>query len=655
MKTYTLLLAIVLVVFAVETAAALTPTNWIVQQFSNNSYADLGDTNYCDDRRISGEFLKALLTTTNYPAPTFGVKISRAIITNQLDLRNATVLRDLTMKECRFEDNVLLSGCEFQQGLRLTGCSFSQELDAEEVVVKRSIKFEVETGDTNLFLTNALLPEAVPPQKTGSWVTMDFASNFRAALRPGAVWPAALELGWPAKLLQLDAEGFRWAVWDETNGYIFWRKTNGCQVQRVNTFYGEVSFKLANVTGKFEAADSQFHDEVNMNGLKVGNALWLANTVFWDRACFAYAHIGSQFALTQASFTHTNQEADFYALQVDGLANLNGARFAGPANFIQTTIKGNLEAYGTAFLNQDDLATLSRTSHHNADFGSLHVDGFTFFVGTRFDGEVSFRNAHFQSLFLDEVIWPTNLNRGNSVRLDWMRFDRIRATTNFLSAETNRTDFQWRNNRLETWRNLKPVLAGHAPYSADVYHTIEQFFERDGDEKLARDVFYESKEQERKKILNVQLAQTPAFDLWQKLKAAWQVLWNWVLKFTVGHGKHPEWALLWSAFIILLGCYVFRFEKMDAGGTWEKTDSLPPARHWADQMGEFLRLRSKHHGYHALWYSLVMFVPLIELDGNKGWRPRPDRRSAWNYLFFHRVAGAILIPLGFAAFSGIIK
>ena len=37
------------------------------------------------------------------------------------------------------------------------------------------------------------------------------------------------------------------------------------------------------------------------------------------------------------------------------------------------------------------------------------------------------------------------------------------------------------------------------------------------------------------------------------------------------------------------------------------------------------------------------------------WSPNPERRFAWNYRVLHRIAGGILIPIGFAAFSGIIK
>jgi hypothetical protein len=63
----------------------------------------------------------------------------------------------------------------------------------------------------------------------------------------------------------------------------------------------------------------------------------------------------------------------------------------------------------------------------------------------------------------------------------------------------------------------------------------------------------------------------------------------------------------------------------------------------------------KDSTYHAFWYSLDQFVPLIDFEVNDHWLPRPESRLAWNYLLFHRIAGAILIPVGFAAFSGIIK
>ncbi len=59
--------------------------------------------------------------------------------------------------------------------------------------------------------------------------------------------------------------------------------------------------------------------------------------------------------------------------------------------------------------------------------------------------------------------------------------------------------------------------------------------------------------------------------------------------------------------------------------------------------------------YNALWYSLDLFLPLIDLQAASAWQPKQDRRFARNYMRVHRIFGWILIPVGLAAFTGIIK
>jgi hypothetical protein len=63
----------------------------------------------------------------------------------------------------------------------------------------------------------------------------------------------------------------------------------------------------------------------------------------------------------------------------------------------------------------------------------------------------------------------------------------------------------------------------------------------------------------------------------------------------------------------------------------------------------------KDRRYHAFWYSLDKFIPLIDFEVNDKWLPLPTSRFAWNYLIVHRIVGPILVPIAFAAFSGIIR
>jgi hypothetical protein len=130
-------------------------------------------------------------------------------------------------------------------------------------------------------------------------------------------------------------------------------------------------------------------------------------------------------------------------------------------------------------------------------------------------------------------------------------------------------------------------------------------------------------------------------------------LWNWLLQITVGHGHYPIGALAWSLGIILLGCRIFRLDNMQP--VPEKSRAYLPETKAKGLRRLTACLGSKDATYHAFWYSLDMFIPIIDLKANDDWMPKPTHRLAWHYLILHRTLGVILVPIGLAAFSGIIK
>ena len=104
--------------------------------------------------------------------------------------------------------------------------------------------------------------------------------------------------------------------------------------------------------------------------------------------------------------------------------------------------------------------------------------------------------------------------------------------------------------------------------------------------------------------------------------------------------------------VVIVGA--FRFANMKHEKE-EKPHAMRAPQTRLEKFLESIKVRSRLQQYHAFWFSLDAFVPIIDLSINQGWLPKPECRLAWNYLALHRLAGAILIPIGFAAFSGIIK
>jgi hypothetical protein len=285
-------------------------------------------------------------------------------------------------------------------------------------------------------------------------------------------------------------------------------------------------------------------------------------------------------------------------------------------------------------------------------------------VDAEFNGWTSFKDAACQRLYLDRVTWPANqaTRRGktNMLRLDGLDYQYVRAIT---GPERGLTDVNRRKNHEETWETLKRVLVRSAPFSSDVYIKLENFFRREGELDLADEVYIERKRQERQQIL------WPS--RWQAFPLSWM---SWfgsaALDALVRYGRQPEMAFTWCAVFVLFGCWVFRFENMKRKPRRkEEIEEPSPTELWikytqtpsdASSHGRWwsslLRfLRSKSPNYLPIWYSLDQFVPLIDLKANDDWRPDPLKRFACHYLVVHKIVGAILIPIGLAALTGIVK
>lgn len=59
--------------------------------------------------------------------------------------------------------------------------------------------------------------------------------------------------------------------------------------------------------------------------------------------------------------------------------------------------------------------------------------------------------------------------------------------------------------------------------------------------------------------------------------------------------------------------------------------------------------------YSAWWYRLDLFMPVVDLQFAQTWIPDPNRKFARNYARVHKFLGWILIPIGLAAVTGLIK
>ena len=161
-------------------------------------------------------------------------------------------------------------------------------------------------------------------------------------------------------------------------------------------------------------------------------------------------------------------------------------------------------------------------------------------------------------------------------------------------------------------------LAKWSAYSADVYSSLEEFFLRQGDRGDADNAFFAGKQRERDEY---------------RCHGHWlRWLRSWMLYLLVGYGRRPWQAGIPCAVLIALGCVLFSPKKMEP----QKPEDTPRV-------------------YNRFWYSLGLFLPFVDLQADKVWKPKADQIFLRNYMRVHILLGWILVPLVLAALTGLIK
>jgi hypothetical protein len=462
-------------------------------------------------------------------------------------------------------------------------------------------------------------------------------------------------------------------------------------------YSGPVNFVKAEIGGNLEASRAQFNGvdkEVTFNSMKVGGAVFFKETQFKGPVDFVKAEVSGSFDAYRANFEDTKKGASFSGIRIGSDAFIDRTHYAGPVNFIKAEIEGNLEANGSQFNGIDK----------NVTFNSMKVGGSSFFNGymtddgqiieTMFKGPVDFVKAEVSGTFnmlgaifenqeeegvvMQEVSFsgikigsdvffennsfevPADFSyletsenliiRGSHFHKSAV-FNNIMAGTNAMfenaifdqDLDLSQTDIRG-EMKLEGIRLPDPLnheirldgmrynyvsktswsilmeMVEKSVFNANVYENLEAFFMRQGAPDWADKVFVSRKVRQRKEVLS-RIEHFPSY------------LGNIFLYIFVHYGRSPERAFGWGVLIVLIGCIVFRKRE---GMELQSPSDSPPR-------------------YHPLWYSFDLFLPFVNLQSAGVWMPRQDRKFARHYMRVHTLLGWLLIPVGLAALTGIIK
>jgi hypothetical protein len=421
-------------------------------------------------------------------------------------------------------------------------------------------------------------------------------------------------------------------------------------VEMSTTFHGGVNFRGADIGGEFKADKAHFlsHTWVNFEAVTVGRdfsatgaifagpvnfsalkakknfyidpfgRLKTAKTLFKGPANFSDLEVAGVFNADQAIFQSEN--VVFTGLKVGQEARFNGTIFVGGLVLKEGQIN-DLEISGLHRLSQGGLPleeiVLNRTkiAHRltienievkRFDARNLEVKGPTELRRLVIKGEADFRDAAFYHLQVAEVAWldPLQAQKQTEIYLDGMSYESV--TTKTKPTET------------EKWPKLLAWL-GLSRFNTQNYQELDAFFQRGGLRKWADKVYIAGKRRE--------LGRRKWWD-----PARWLTRFFWGL--LAGYGRKPGRTLWISMCLIILGAFILN-----------PVEVLPP---------DFLNNLAGYHDNVVQPIALRLIVSFFSfVAAIPGWGGHLSLASPefhlFVYLWFQRICGWILIPIGLAA------
>ncbi len=171
----------------------------------------------------------------------------------------------------------------------------------------------------------------------------------------------------------------------------------------------------------------------------------------------------------------------------------------------------------------------------------------------------------------------------------------------------------------------------------------------------------------------------PIRPLWNFMRTGFHVFWDRVLRYLVGYGYRPWWALYWAIPIVALTALLAQ-KVWDAGdfapnsgpvlmsAAWQElaTDGsvANPAAFWAcsapaDTTDCTKRAGRDYETFKAPLYALDLFVPLVNLGQDDAWAPSTSRgpwgRFAHNLIWAIKTIGWVMTAMVAGAVAGVIR
>jgi hypothetical protein len=327
----------------------------------------------------------------------------------------------------------------------------------------------------------------------------------------------------------------------------------------------------------------------------------------------------------------------------------------GAVYLLNTTVGGNVECQGCAFLNENGDAFVLAGAHIAGDLilgpgfhahGRLNLSGlkidrncvmFKFVEAAKNITSLDIRFANVVTIYHDPDSWPKagglllnglvykNVSLGGGVSLDGLVYK-----NGFVGPPIYGN---WR--KFLEWLRLQPT----EPRALQPYEQLAKVLKSSGYESEATEVLI-AKQDDLRRYGNL---------------GQWARVWKSLLGFSIRHGYKPHRALYGMLLFLVLGTVFFQM------GYWGH--AITPSNTVV-----YDRKPMNYPRFQAFIYSLDTLLPIIDLKQKDYWLPNANRgnnvvpcvRFRWGgllrvYFWLHLVSGWILTTLLVAGFTGLVR
>jgi hypothetical protein len=586
---------------------------WAFKQIRDKGSADLIDTiNGKNKRVLSGQSISALLLKNITPEiPNLnltGIVIKNAVIKGDVFLNNSTIPFTLVFLNCNFESAFNANNTIFENMAMFDNCTFNSVdlanstfrscFSARKVVFSgyadfASTKFNSQADFTGTEFNNKDKAVSFDGVKAIGDVSFDNATFAGGANFTKAEFESQVCMKKVKFINKSDVAFFSIRISKDLS-------LDGSYFEGSASFMNS-SFGGVSITG------AEFVDPnatILFGQISIENNFYLNDSAFMGQVNFYSCNIGQNFYCENTKFNSKKTTVHFFHMTINKDAFFANTSFNGQVAFGDMKIESLLAISKTKFLSEDEIKIFS----NQADYFTINE--------TVFNGSVLFKKNTIGSLLLadtqfnskngivdlgdtsvrENIILERTVFKG-PIGLEGLRYGKIS-----IRGDSNSTE------------GLLQLLE-QANYSQDAYTTLENSFRKQGYFKQADRVYIELRRRQGK-----------------ELSSGIAKIWNRFLDLSVGYGKNLHRVIYPIVFFTALGSILFRRKYMIPRG--EETKCIR---------------------YFPLFYSIDLFLPVINMYWTKDWMPKKECAFLNFWMVVHAIAGWILIPLALAVWMGIIK